>query len=105
MVIIAKPHSLAGLLVPDNVMVLINIPLAQTWRIAQDSLGVLVPLLSRETCCGQITLVSAKLLGLPLVKILAHATREYVQGRTAVLACELGDARAFVGLANQMAAE
>lgn len=102
MVIIARPHSLAGLSVPDNVAVLTNIPLARTWRIAQDSLGVLVPLLGRGTCCGQITLVSAKLLGVPLATTWAHATREYVQGRAAVLECEPGDVKAFAGLANRL---
>ena len=105
MVIIARPHSLAGLSIPDNVTVLTNIPLARTWRIAQDSLGVLVPLLGRDTCCGQITLVSAKLLGVPLATTWAHATREYVQGRTAVLECEPGDAKAFAGLANRLVGE
>ena len=105
MVIIARPHSLAGLSIPDNVTVLTNIPLARTWRIAQDSLGVLVPLLGRDTCCGQITLVSAKLLGVPLATTWAHATREYVQGRAAVLECEPGDVIAFANMANKLVAE
>lgn len=105
MVIIARPHSLAGLPIPDNVTVLTNIPLARTWRIAQDSLGVLVPLVERGTCCGQITLVSAKLLGLPLATTWAYATREYVYGRAAVLECEPGDVIAYANLANRMVAE
>ncbi|ODS93814.1 MAG: hypothetical protein ABS45_00085 [Comamonas sp. SCN 65-56] len=101
-VVVARPQSLAGLQVPDNVTVLTNIPLAQTWAIARDSCGVLVPLLSRETCCGQITLVSAKLLGLPLATTRAHATREYVEGRAAVLECEPGDVAGFADLARRM---
>lgn len=105
MVIIARPHSLAGLSIPDNVTVLANIPLARTWRIAQDSMGVLVPLLDRDTCCGHITVVSAKLLGLPLVTTWAHATWEYVRHRPASLVCEPGDAKAFISLANQLVAE
>lgn len=105
MVVIARPQSLAGLSVPDNVTVLTNIPLTRTWRIAQDSLGVLVPLIGRDTCCGQITLVSTKLLGLPLATTWAHATREYVQDRAAVLVCEPGDAKAFADLANRLVAE
>lgn len=102
MVVVARPQSLVGLEVPENVTVLTNIPLAQTWAIANGSRGVLVPLLSRETCCGQITLVSAKLLGLPLATTRAHATREYVEGRAAVLECEPGDVAGFADLARRM---
>ena len=101
-VVIARPHSLARLSVPENVEVLVNIPLARVWRIALDSQGVLVPLKSRETCCGHITLVGAKQLGIPCATTYAHATREYVEGRAAVLECEPGDPAAFAGLIGQM---
>ncbi|OJU89302.1 MAG: hypothetical protein BGO13_05255 [Burkholderiales bacterium 66-5] len=102
LVIIARPHSLAGLVVPENVMALSNIPLAQVWGIAYGSRGVLVPLLQRNTCCGHITLVSAKLLGLPVATTYADATREYVKGRRAVLECEPGDATVYTDLARRL---
>lgn len=101
-VVVARPQSLVGLEVPDNVTVLTNISLAQTWAIANGSRGVMVPLLTRETCCGQITLVSAKLLGLPLATTRAHATREYVEGRAAVLECDPGDVAGFADLARRL---
>lgn len=94
-VIIARPHSLEGLSVPDNVEVLTNIPSERVWRIACDSQGVLIPLKTPETCCGHITLVSAKLLGLPIATTRSLATREYVEGRPAVLECEPGDPAEF----------
>lgn len=94
-VIIARPGNLRGLAVPENVTALTNLPLPEVWRIASASRGVLVPLLSRDTCCGQITLVGAKLLGLPIVTTDAYATQEYVQGRDAVLVVEPGDAVGF----------
>ena len=101
-VVIAWSRNLARLAVPDNVKILTDVPLAQTWRIAQESAGVLVPLLTRETCCGQITLVSAKLLGLPLVTTHSHATREYVEGRTSVLICDPGDVAGFAALSEEL---
>lgn len=101
-VVVARPQSLVGLQVPENVTVLTNISLARTWAIANGSCGVMVPLLSRETCCGHITLVSAKLLGLPLATTRAHATREYVEGRAAVLECEPGDVAGFADLARRL---
>lgn len=102
MVIIARPGNLRGLAIPENVTALTNLPLPEVWRIASASRGVLVPLLSRETCCGQITLVGAKLLGLPIVTTDAHATREYVQGREAVLVVEPGDADGFARCAARL---
>lgn len=104
-VVIAWSRNLAKLSVPDNVKILTDIPLAQTWRIAMDGQGVLVPLLARETCCGQITIVSAKLLGLPLATTQAHATREYVEGRAGVLTCEPGDVAGFAALGEQLVEE
>lgn len=101
-VVIAWSRNLARLAIPDNVKVLTDVPVAQTWRIAMDSQGVLVPLLARETCCGQITIVSAKLLGLPLATTHAYATREYVEGRAGVLACEPGDVAGFAESAREL---
>lgn len=101
-VIIARRHSVVGLVVPENVTVLSNISLAQVWGIACGSRGVLVPLLQRNTCCGHITLVSAKLLGLPVATTYADATREYVEGRRAVLECESGDVTAYTDLARRL---
>ena len=101
-VVIAWSERFARIAVPDNVTVLTDLSLARTWRIAQDSAGVLVPLLARETCCGQITLVSAKLLGLPIATTHAHATRDYVAGRAGVLQCEPGDVAAFACLGRRL---
>ncbi len=66
---------------------------------------MLVPLKTRETCCGHITLVSTKLLGLPMITTRAYATREYVEGREAVLECEPGDVTAFTALAQRLVDE
>ena len=102
MVVIARPHSLQGVALPDHVQLLTNIPAERAWRIAVDSLGVLIPLKSPETCCGHITLVSAKMLGLPVATTFAHATREYVEGREAVLQCNSNDVAAFAGLIERL---
>lgn len=105
LVIIAWPGRLKGLRIPDNVRVLTSIPLAQVWRIASESCGVLVPLLTRDTCCGQITLVSSKLLGLPMVTTSSHATREYVEGREAVLVTDPGDVEGYTAQALRLVEE
>ena len=101
-VIIARPHSLQGLRVPDNVEVLINRPLTEVWSLARRSSGVLVPLLRDDTCCGHVTLVGAKLLGIPLLTTHSAATREYVDNRPSVLQSSPGSARDFAQLAARL---
>jgi hypothetical protein len=104
-VVIARPHSLLGLKVPDHVEVLTNIPLARVWRIAADSAGVLVPLMSEDTCCGHITLVGAKQLGLPIATTFAHSTREYVERRDSILECAPGDPAIYARLIERLVDE
>lgn len=102
MVVIARPHSLLGLSIPDHVTVLTNVPAMRAWRIAADSVGVLIPLKAVDTCCGHITMVSAKMLGLPIATTYSHATREYVEGRKAILQSQPSDAGAFAALIEQL---
>lgn len=102
MVVIARPHSLQGIALPEHVQVLTNISSGRAWRIAADSVGVLIPLKAPDTCCGHITLVSAKMLGLPIATTFSHATREYVDGREAVLECHPNDVGAFADLIRRL---
>lgn len=74
---------------PRNVTFFADLPLGQTWRLAADSSCLVVPLLSSTTCCGHITLVSGKLLGLPVISTRSEATAEYTQN---VALCEPGSA-------------
>ena len=102
-VLICRPESLAGLSVPTNARVMTNVPYAECWRIAQDSLGVLVSLRDAETCCGHVTLVSAKLLGIPIATTFSSATIEYVEDRPAILVSAPGDAQAFARSIEELA--
>ena len=89
--IIARPYNRMPEL-PPNVRLMTNVPLDLTWRIALESSCLVVPLKSRTTCCGHITLVSGELLGIPLLSTFSEATREYTED---VALCEPGDAKAL----------
>jgi hypothetical protein len=78
MVVIARPHSIANIDFSDNVQVFTNLPLAQTWRVAQDSQGLVIPLVSSDTACGHITIVGAQLLGIPLLVTQSRGVSDYV---------------------------
>ena len=93
-VIIARPYNSLPR-VPANVRVLVNVPLEQTWRMAVDSSCMVVPLKTRTTCCGHITLVAGELLGIPLISTFSEATREYTED---VALCDPGDADALASL-------
>lgn len=75
-VIVARPYNDFGS-VPSNVRLLHNLSADLTWRIARDSLCLVVPLKDRTTACGHITLVSGHLLGIPMISSHSEATREY----------------------------
>lgn len=101
-VIIVRPDSLAGLAIPANVEVRVNRPLDEVWTLAGQSCGVLVPLRTAETCCGHVTLVGAKMRGIPLLTTASVATSEYVDGRDSVLQCEPQSPGEFARLAQQL---
>lgn len=96
MVIVARPHSIAGLTFSDNVQVYTNLPAPQTWRIAADSQGLVVPLKDAQTACGHITIVGSQLHGLPLIVTRSRGIEDYVQdGKTGFLV-EAGDRDALI---------
>jgi hypothetical protein len=86
-VIIARPGTIVGPL-PNNVRVFVNLAPELTWRIAMDSSCMIVPLKTRTTCCGHITLVAGELLGIPMISTVSEATQEYTED---ISLCEPGD--------------
>lgn len=83
--IVARPYSIAGLDIPENVQVFTNLPSPQTWRLAQDSLGMVIPLKSGQTACGHITIAGAQLLGIPLAVTRSSGVLDYVSDETAFM--------------------
>lgn len=77
-VIIARPYSIEGIDFPDNVEVKLNLPSDQTWRIALDSVGLALPLLSEDTACGHITFAGGQLLGIPILTTRTHGLADYL---------------------------
>jgi hypothetical protein len=96
-VIIARPSPLFDDL-PPNVRLYCNIPAPLCWGIAARSAFVLVPLRDAETCCGHITLVSARLAGIPMITSRSSGTREYSEGYRATLVAEPGRVDDWVAL-------
>lgn len=96
-VIVARPYSVTGIDFPDNVDVHFNLPPAVTWRLAVDSLGMVLPLRSRETMCGHITFVAGQLLGIPMVVTDTLGLQDYITPETVFRAVPAKDADALSG--------
>ena len=85
MVVDASPSSVAGIEFPENVTLFTNLPGPQTWRLAKDSQGLVIPLKTADTACGHITLVGAQHLGIPLAITRSRGVSDYVDDQTAFL--------------------
>lgn len=93
--VVARPYSIAGIDFPPNVAVFTNLPGAETWRIAKDSRGLVIPLKTETTACGHITIVGAQLLGLPLVVSRSRGVADYVVDGTTAQVVPPGDVAAL----------
>ena len=95
-VVIARPTAtLAD--APANMTILFNIPAPVCWQIAAKAEAVLVPLIGPETCCGHVTLVSARLLALPIVTTASCGTHSYTNGFRGTRVVPHTDPDAFAG--------
>lgn len=102
MVVVGRPHSVAGIDFPANVTVFTNLAMAKTWRLAVDSRGMVIPLKTTTTACGHITLIGTQLLGLPLVISTSQGVSDYVaEGETATLV-PVGDRDALVAAIERL---
>ncbi|MEQ8896133.1 MAG: hypothetical protein RID23_03510 [Roseovarius sp.] len=94
-VVVARPYSIHGIDFPDNVELRLNLPAPETWRLATGSVGLALPLLSYQTACGHITLVAAKLLGVPVVATECLGLAEYLADGTIYSRVAPGDTDAM----------
>lgn len=83
--IVARPHNLAGLSLPDHVRVFRNLPKGQTWALAAGARGMVIPLNSATTPNGHVTMIGAQKLGVPLAVTRSAGVADYVDETTAVM--------------------
>ncbi|WDI30737.1 glycosyltransferase family 4 protein [Hyphococcus flavus] len=78
-VAVARPQNFDGLEVPDNLTVLFNLPFEEAWSIIWHAKAALLPLRSRETPCGLVSLVGAMHLGKAQIVTAAAGVSEYIE--------------------------
>jgi glycosyltransferase involved in cell wall biosynthesis len=77
-VLVARPANIAGLEIPPNVRVMINLPVHETMNILQHSAFTVLPLAGTEVPCGHVTLVYAMHLGKAIVATASKGIADYV---------------------------
>lgn len=83
---IARRENVEGLTPPANVRVDIDLPFEEAWRRAASAPAMLIPLRSRETPCGLVTLIGAMHLGKAIIASDAAGMGEYLRdGETGLL--------------------
>ncbi len=78
-VVIARPWNFDGVEVPSNVHTFFNLPSEEAWAIVQHSLAAIVPLRSRETPCGLVTVVGGMHHGKAQIVTEAAGVSEYIE--------------------------
>ena len=80
-VIVAREKNLAGINFSDNVEVYTNLPLNKTMDIMNNSKFAVVPLETRTTPCGHVTMVSAMHLGKAQIVTYSEGVTDYIKDR------------------------
>jgi glycosyltransferase involved in cell wall biosynthesis len=80
---------------PPNVSVFTNLPAPKTWAVLAGAKTMVLPLRDARAACGHITLVAAKLLGIPIIVTDSVGIRDYTDGGRVAALVPPGSAEAI----------
>lgn len=101
-VAIARPHNLHGLDPPANLALHFNLPFEEAWATIWHSTATLLPLRSRDTPCGLVTLIGTMHLGKAQVVTEAAGVGEYVKNEQTGLLVPPRDAAAMASAVKRL---
>ena len=88
LVAVMRPYNQAGLAIPANVRVRVNVPLGETNNILKYSRFMVLPLTGSEVPCGLVSLVAAMHLAKTSVVTNSTGVSDYVKDGHNAVACE-----------------
>lgn len=94
-VVIARPWNFENLNPPENLEVLFNLPFEEAWGIVQHAKAAIIPLRSRETQCGLVSLVGAMHLGKAQIVTDAVGVTDYIRDGETGLTVPANDSAAL----------
>lgn len=101
-VAIARPHNFDGLSPPANLDVRFNLPFDQAWGLVAHAQAALIPLRSRDTPCGLVTLVGAMHLGKAQIVTEAAGVSDYIRNEDTGILTPPGDADAMAAAVQRL---
>ncbi|MEO5881407.1 MAG: glycosyltransferase family 4 protein [Caldimonas sp.] len=102
LVIVANAASLAGIEIPANVEVRVDIPLGQAMNVLQHARFSIVPLRGAEVPCGHVTLVSAMHCARPTIVSASSGVTDYVEDGVTGVTVPVGDAPAMAAAIERL---
>lgn len=88
LVMVASPDSIKDLVVPNNVKVHTNIPLAQAHNILAHSQFMVLPLRDSQVPCGHVTIVSGMFFKKAILVTNSLGVHDYITNKKTGLFCE-----------------
>ena len=104
-VVVARPHNFDGLNPPENLEVRFNLPFDDAWGIVQHAQAAIVPLRSRDTPCGIVSIVGGMHLGKAQIVTDAAGAGEYIAHEETGLLVPAQDAEALANSVRRLAAD
>jgi glycosyltransferase involved in cell wall biosynthesis len=95
LLVIAREYNTEGLTIPVNTRVLHNIPLQACDELTRRAAFMVMPLDGSEPSCGQVTIVTAYLFGVPVIASSCTGTQDYIANDETGLLVPIGDAPAL----------
>jgi glycosyltransferase involved in cell wall biosynthesis len=77
-IVVARKFNIEGLRIPDNVKVLLDIPLDDCDRLVRNCLFTVFTFDGTEPSCGQVSIVTSLMLGRPIICTDCTAVKDYV---------------------------
>lgn len=95
LVAVMRPENAAGLTIPPNVRLRVNLPLGEAHNVTKFSRFMVLPLVGSEVPCGHVTMVTAMFLRKAFIVTASSGVRDYVQEGVNGLTCDAHSAEAL----------
>ena len=105
LVLVVQPYNLLGCRIPENVKVYYDIPRTEALNILKHSHFMVLPLESRETSCGHITIVSAMFYHKAIVATESTGIADYFPPGYAAPGVAAGDVDGWVVTLREMVSD
>lgn len=101
-VLVTHPHCLEGREIPENVWVRTSLDQGDYLNVLEGAEALVLPLANDKTACGQMTVVQARRLGVPVLTTRCVGTVDYVHDGVDGRLLEVGDTKAWVEVVRKV---